>query len=570
MRWLAQPLLTLALLGMSSASAAPKDKLEVELFAPTAGSIHTAPAAVVLSAVASSRQKNRPVVRVEFYAGANLIGAVPGPQPGNVYNLPWANVAAGVYAITAKAINDKDDTDVSEPAVITVNAPPAVSLTSPANNAVFNFPATVTLSASAVDPDGTVQKVDFFQGTTLIGTASAPPYSIALADLPSGRYSFNAVATDNHAATATSTAVAVVINTLPIVSITSPATGTSSRAPASIPITIDASDADGTIGQVELYANGSLIATLTAAPYTFTWTGVPIGTYALSARAIDDNNAQALSAEAAITVQQRAMAMYFIHTDHLNTPRMIADADQKTVWQWEQAEPFGVNVPNENPSGLGEFEFPLRFPGQYADKETGLIYNFFRDYDVGTGRYAQSDPVGLAGGLQTYGYAGQNPLRIVDRNGLLNSVDSFGVLEGGSFGIGGALPLTQSGFGLGGGIGIDMRACCGPDNMIYTEFVAVVKGGPSYGGSGRASPASMVTIVRVGQLPACVARGTLETVLTVDVQVFGGTVQADLKDMRLEAGMTAGSGASAVVNLVSYTYPLWKTPTGNMCSCKPS
>src|SRR5205807_8886365 len=87
------------------------------------------------------------------------------------------------------------------------------------------------------------------------------------------------------------------------------------------------------------------------------------------------------------------------HADHLNTPRLIADQNQRTVWRWDQDEPFGVNVPDENPSSLGAFEFPLRSPGQYFDKETNLAYNLRRDYDAGLGRYVQSDPIGLRGGI---------------------------------------------------------------------------------------------------------------------------------------------------------------------------
>ena len=58
--------------------------------------------------------------------------------------------------------------------------------------------------------------------------------------------------------------------------------------------------------------------------------------------------------------------------DHLNTPRLVTNDLQQAVWRWDQQEPFGVNAPDENPSSLGVFEFPLRFPGQYADKETNL------------------------------------------------------------------------------------------------------------------------------------------------------------------------------------------------------
>ena len=63
------------------------------------------------------------------------------------------------------------------------------------------------------------------------------------------------------------------------------------------------------------------------------------------------------------------------------------------MWRWDQQEPFGNNVPDEHPSGLGTFDLPLRLPGQYFDKETNLSYNHFRDYDPALGRYAQSDPI---------------------------------------------------------------------------------------------------------------------------------------------------------------------------------
>jgi RHS repeat-associated protein len=75
-------------------------------------------------------------------------------------------------------------------------------------------------------------------------------------------------------------------------------------------------------------------------------------------------------------------------------------------------------VPDENPSGLGAFEFPLRFPGQYFDKDTNVAYNIARDYDAGIGRYIESDPIGLRAGLNTYAYVGSNPLRHRDSTGL--------------------------------------------------------------------------------------------------------------------------------------------------------
>ncbi|MEQ1882991.1 MAG: RHS repeat-associated core domain-containing protein, partial [Burkholderiales bacterium] len=120
-----------------------------------------------------------------------------------------------------------------------------------------------------------------------------------------------------------------------------------------------------------------------------------------------------------LALRPAPVLLYFVHVDHLNTPRLIADNTQTTVWKWEQAEPFGNSVPNEDPDGNSvNFEFPLRLPGQYADKETNLAYNYYRDYDPGIGRYIQSDPIGLAGGINTYTYVEGNPISFVDSFGL--------------------------------------------------------------------------------------------------------------------------------------------------------
>jgi RHS repeat-associated protein len=88
------------------------------------------------------------------------------------------------------------------------------------------------------------------------------------------------------------------------------------------------------------------------------------------------------------------------------------------VWLWHQGEPFGNNVPDENPSGLGTFDLPLRLPGQYFDRETNLHYNYYRDYDPSIGRYGESDPIGLKGGLNTYAYVYADPMRLTDLLGL--------------------------------------------------------------------------------------------------------------------------------------------------------
>ncbi len=110
--------------------------------------------------------------------------------------------------------------------------------------------------------------------------------------------------------------------------------------------------------------------------------------------------------------------LYFIHTDHLNTPRLITNTVGLPVWRWDNDDPYGNNAPNENPAGAGQFTCNLRLPGQYFDAELNTHYNYFRDYDPVTGRYVQSDPIGLAGGINTYLYV-IDPLTQVDPFGLM-------------------------------------------------------------------------------------------------------------------------------------------------------
>jgi hypothetical protein len=92
------------------------------------------------------------------------------------------------------------------------NNPPAVSITSPANGATFTAGANITISASASDSDGTVSKVDFYRGTTLLGTDTTSPYSYTWNNVPEGSYSLTAKATDDDLAVTTSAPIAITVN----------------------------------------------------------------------------------------------------------------------------------------------------------------------------------------------------------------------------------------------------------------------------------------------------------------------------------------------------------------------
>ncbi|WP_390349322.1 RHS repeat-associated core domain-containing protein [Variovorax boronicumulans] len=124
-------------------------------------------------------------------------------------------------------------------------------------------------------------------------------------------------------------------------------------------------------------------------------------------------------------------ATYAVHSDHLNTPRKLTDVSGQAVWQWGYSA-FGEDkpttarnrfadldvTPNPGTTGVSEVKFNLRYPGQYADEESGLFYNYFRSYDGKTGRYSQADPIGLKGGWNRFGYVGGSPLKYSDPYGL--------------------------------------------------------------------------------------------------------------------------------------------------------
>ena len=368
----------------------------------------TAPGNITLTA--SAADTDGTIQKVDFFAGSALIGT----SATAPYTLLLEQLAPGIYTFTARPTDNYGASTTSNSVTVTVNAPPTVALSTPA--AVVTAPGTIALTASPADTDGTIQKVDFFRGTTLLGTATASPYQLELADLPSGTYTFTAVASDNHAATGSSAAVTVRVNSAPTVTLTS--TATSFRAPASIPLTALVLDTDGAIAKVELFNGSELIATLTADPFSATWSQVPQGTYALTALVTDDLGASVSSSPIVINVSAAQAKLYFVHVDHLNTPRLVSDQQHRVVWRWDHGEPFGATPPDDNPEKLTRFNYPIRISAGYADEETGTIQTHFRDIDLALGRFVQSDPVGLLGGINTYAYVANSPLRRTDPTGL--------------------------------------------------------------------------------------------------------------------------------------------------------
>ncbi len=118
-----------------------------------------------------------------------------------------------------------------------------------------------------------------------------------------------------------------------------------------------------------------------------------------------------------VTAGVSAPGIHYVHADHLGSPQKMTDSTKALVWD-AVLTPYG-QVHSLTGTGVNN----QRFPGQYADAETGFHYNYFRDYDPTTGRYIQSDPIGLLAGMNTYSYANLNPLLFTDPKGLDGSLE---------------------------------------------------------------------------------------------------------------------------------------------------
>jgi RHS repeat-associated protein len=162
---------------------------------------------------------------------------------------------------------------------------------------------------------------------------------------------------------------------------------------------------------------------------------------------------------------------YAVQSDHLNTPRRLVQSDGQIAWQWAYSA-FGDEKPTTAKTRFANADlnqsfgattvpavtFNLRYPGQYFDQESNLHYNYHRSYHPGGGRYTQSDPIGLDGGWNRFGYAEQNPMSFTDPLGQ-NAITG-GAAIGGSIG---GLPGAIIGGVLGAGAMVIIDKLCTPN-----------------------------------------------------------------------------------------------------------
>jgi hypothetical protein len=275
----------------------------VALTSPSEGAKFAFGSTVSLTATATDSDGS--IVAVEFRNGS-ATGSLLGRATSAPYAASWTNMAAGSYAVVAVAYDDRNATTTSAPVHVTIDANvlPTVALTAPVANARFTAPASIAIAANASDSDGTIAKVEFYAGTMLIGSSSSAPYTATWSNVGSGSYSITARATDNIGGVAVSAAVPITVvnNALPTVALTAPSPGGQYFAPATISLSATAADSDGTIANVQFYANGALIGTSTTVPYGMVWDSVAGGTYSLMAKATDNAGGTATSSAVNITI----------------------------------------------------------------------------------------------------------------------------------------------------------------------------------------------------------------------------------------------------------------------------
>ena len=192
-----------------TASGSTNQPPTVTLTSPANNTSYTAPATMTLTASASDPEGK--LAKVEFYSGTTLLFT----ELTSPYSVTWSSVAAGTYSVTAVAYDTAGLKTTSSAATVTVgtatNKPPTVTLTAPSSGAYFTAPASIALAATASDPEGKLAKVEFYSGTTLLGTDTSSAFSFTWSSVAAGSYSLTAVAYDTAGAKTTSAVVPVTV-----------------------------------------------------------------------------------------------------------------------------------------------------------------------------------------------------------------------------------------------------------------------------------------------------------------------------------------------------------------------
>ncbi|MBL9152942.1 MAG: DNRLRE domain-containing protein [Verrucomicrobiales bacterium] len=233
------------------------------------------------------------------------LGTVPVSAGESTATLDWTGLEPQTEYEWYAAVSDGPNSLGSSPRSFTsaANQAPTITLDAPTAGSAVAKPATVDFAATATDPDGAIDRVEFYADDVLIGQAAAEPYEFAWPAI-SGTHTVFARAIDNQGGATDSTPVTVTVtnpsNGPPTIALTTPVAG-SSVPGGMVSLVADAADTDGEIAKVEYFSGTTKIGETVAAPHTFAWSGVNPGQYTVTARATDNDGGVSTRARVAFT-----------------------------------------------------------------------------------------------------------------------------------------------------------------------------------------------------------------------------------------------------------------------------
>ena len=355
---------------------------------------------------------------------ANVLGT-PGGQPG----AQWAfsvGTTPGQHTYVAVVSDSTGYSSSTGPLMVnavTGNVGPTVAVDSPLTGTQFAAQSSITLAATARASTGSITRMDYYNGTTLLQSVSDGGTSSVWPNVPAGVYTISVVATDSANQSTRSAPVTIYVGNPLSGTITSPVDGSVFTAPAAVNLTASASTGPtATIAHVDYYQGTTLVATSTTAPYSFSATGLAAGYYQFTAKIFDSTGATTTTAP--VTVQVATLAANgaatttttYLLTDVAGSPILATDASGNVLWR-ESYKPFGERTANAKTAGANR-QF---FHGKAADPESGLSYFGARYYDPVIGRFMGPDERGFQeGDIQSFGlyaYGANNPYRYRDPDG---------------------------------------------------------------------------------------------------------------------------------------------------------
>lgn len=272
-------------------------------------------------------------------------------------------------------------------AVPTNNSSPAVNLTGPGNNYVYQTGTPIAFTAYASDPDDGVQRVEFLIDGVKMGEDISAPYELHWTGIEGG-HSLVARAFDTRGYHTDSAAMWIIGNGPPSIALTSPASGTQAGIPASFLLRATASDVDG-VNRVEFYADNQLVNTDNAAPYEYTWSGASVGPHTVHAIAYDNRGLSARSVAANVTVSPPAsgptgLTRQYVYDQYQQLCKIIEPETGATVMTYDEAgnlawSAAGLNLPDPNNCNLAEAEQSGRKVARSYDSRNRLATLAFPD-----------------------------------------------------------------------------------------------------------------------------------------------------------------------------------------------